>query len=57
MGAKSKHSDWDLRCYQMGYIFIPLAIGMVEDKRQAEVTEAPLCRLIDIADCGDTSDF
>ena len=38
----------------MGYEFIPLAIETGE--RQAEVTEAFLCRLIDIAGCGDAPD-
>ena len=37
----------------MGCGFIPLAIET--GGRQAEVTEAFLCRLIDIADCGDFS--
>ena len=38
----------------MGCGFIPLAIET--GGRQAEVTEAFLCRLIDIAGCGDASD-
>ena len=39
-----------LRCYQMGYDFIPLAIET--GGRQAKATEACLCRLIDITGCG-----
>ena len=53
MGANSKQNDWDLRCYQMGYEFTPLAIET--GGRQAEVIEASLCRLIDIAGYGDAS--
>ena len=48
---KCKKNDKMLR---MGYDFIPLAIET--GGRQAEVTEAFLCRLIDIAGCGDASD-
>ena len=44
----------DLRCYQMRYDFTPLAIET--GGRQAEVTEALLCRLIDIAGCGGASE-
>ena len=54
MGANSKHSGWDLGCYRMGYDFIPLAIET--GGRQAEVSEAFLCRLIDITGFGDASD-
>ena len=45
--AKTKENVRDLRCYKMEYGFIPLAIET--GGRQAEVTEACLCRLIDIA--------
>jgi hypothetical protein len=54
MGANSKHSGWDLGCYRTGYDFIPLAIET--GGRQAEVSEAFLCRLIDITGFGDASD-
>ena len=54
MGAKSKHNDWDLKCYQMGYDFTPLAIET--GSRQAGATAAFLCRISDIAGCGDACD-